>query len=71
MSAHTTNQIVSVATVLPADQSVAVAVAVVSDALKIPVASFTANQTAVADLTGRPASIVTAHTAGQIVSPWV
>jgi hypothetical protein len=43
VSAHTANQIVSVVAVLAADQpaAVAVALAVVSDALKRPVASFT------------------------------
>ena len=43
VSAHTASQIVSVVTVLAADQpaAVAVALAVVSDALKRPVASST------------------------------
>ena len=43
VSAHTADQIVSVVTVLAADEpaAVAVALAVVSDALKRPVASFT------------------------------
>ena len=43
VSAHTASQIISMVTVLAADQpaAVAVALAVVSDALKGPVASFT------------------------------
>ncbi len=43
MSAHTADQIISVVTVLAADQpaAVAVALAIVSDALKRPVASST------------------------------
>jgi hypothetical protein len=39
VSAHTASQIVSIVTVLAADQPVAVALAVASDALKRPVAS--------------------------------
>lgn len=47
MSAHTTGQIVSIVTVLAADQpaAVAVALAVVSDALKHPVAASTRQMT--------------------------
>jgi hypothetical protein len=43
VSAHTASQIISIVTVLAADQpaAVAVALAVVSDALKRPVASST------------------------------
>ena len=43
MSAHTASQIISIVTVLAADQpaAVAVALAIVSDALKRPVASST------------------------------
>jgi hypothetical protein len=42
MSAHTASQVVSIVTVLAADErtAVTVALAVVSDALKCPVASF-------------------------------
>lgn len=49
MSAHTASQIVSIVTVLTTDQSAAVALAVVSDALKHRVASSPADWTALAD----------------------
>ena len=56
ISAHTSGQIVSIITVLTADQPAAVAVAlgVVSDALKRSVASSTADVTVIADLARLP-----------------
>jgi hypothetical protein len=55
VSGHTAGQIVSVVTVLAVDQpaAVAVALAVVSDALKRPVASSTADGPAVPNLMRR------------------
>ena len=55
MSAHTASQIISVVTVLATDQpaAVAVALAVVSDALKRPVRHPPADRNAVPDLIRR------------------
>ena len=55
MSAHTASQIVGVVTILVADQptAVTVALAVVSDPLKRPIASSTRDQIAVADMVRR------------------
>jgi hypothetical protein len=73
VSAHTASQTISIVTVLAADQSaaVAVALAVVSDALNHPVAYPSADRAAVADLVRRlaepdvPVVPGAAHTAPQ------